>query len=679
MPRTTKAKKPTPRTKSQARKQIAEFREAVNRHDYLYHVMDQPEISDQDYDRLFRQLQDLERKFPDLVTPDSPTQRVGAPPSQAFAPVVHLQPMRSLANAFSEEELRAWARRVQAALGSQPVRYVCELKIDGTAVSLTYEDGAFVRGATRGDGVQGEDVTSNLRTVRSIPLSLQAKRVPRLVEIRGEVFLSRDSFEAINRDRGAAGEPFFANPRNAAAGSLRQLDPKITASRPLDVFVYGLGAVDGLDVPTHEAALAWLNSAGFKLNPQTAVAGTLEDVMTYVTRWTGERGNLPYATDGVVVKVNDFRQQAELGATSQAPRWAIAYKFPAEQAETRINDIKVYVGRTGALTPVADLQPVGVSGVTVTSATLHNEDEIRRKDVRIGDWVIVQRAGEVIPEVVRVLAERRTGSERKFVMPKTCPACGSPVHRPEGEAITRCTNAACPAQVLGRLLLFGSRDAMNIDRVGCKLVMQLLDRGLISDPADLYRLTKAQLLTLERMGEKSAQNILDSIASSKKTTLARLLYALGIRHVGAHVAEVLAEHFGKVERLLEASFEEIRDVPGIGPTIAQSIAAFFRQAGNRRIVKKLLAGGVQPAPPRRADSRGPLAGKRVVFTGTLPHLPRGRAEALAKERGAIVAGSVSSKTDYLVAGEDPGSKLEKARKLKVRVLDEDEFAKLTGS
>jgi DNA ligase (NAD+) len=673
---TSKAK---PSSKPQARQRIQELREAINRHNYLYHVLDQPEISDQEYDRLFRQLQGIERQFPDLVIPDSPTQRVGAPPSQAFAPVTHLQPMRSLANAFSEEELRAWARRVQSALGSQSVSYVCELKIDGTAVALTFENGAFVRGATRGDGVQGEDVTSNLRTVRSIPLRLHSKRVPRLVEIRGEVFLSRDAFDAINRDRRAAGEPLFANPRNAAAGSLRQLDPRITASRPLDVFVYGLGAVEGLDVATHEAALAWMNSAGFKLNPKTAVAGTLEDVMTFVTRWTEERVDLPYAADGVVVKVNNYRQQAELGATSQAPRWAIAYKFPAEQVETRLKDIKVYVGRTGALTPVADLEPVGVSGVTVTSATLHNEDEIRRKDVRIGDWVVLQRAGEVIPEVVRVLTERRTGSERKFVMPKTCPACGEPVHRPEGEAVTRCTNAACPAQVLGRLLLFGSRDAMNIDRVGYKLVMQLLHRGMISDPADLYGLTKAQLLTLERMGEKSAQNVLDSIASSKKTTLARLLYALGIRHVGGHVAEVLAEHFGRIERLLQASFEEIRDVPGIGPTIAQSIAGFFQQPGNRRIVKKLLAAGVQPAAPKRAASRGPLAGKRVVFTGTLSALPRGRAEALAKERGAIVASSVSSKTDYLIAGEDPGSKLDRARKLKVTVLNEDEFIKMAGS
>lgn len=557
------ASKAKPLGKSQARKRVQELREAIDGHNYLYHVLDQPKISDQEYDRLFRQLQDLEREFPDLVTPDSPTQRVGAPPSQAFAPVVHRQPMMSLANVFSEEELRAWARRVQGALGSQRIRYVCELKFDGTAVSLTYENGAFVRGATRGDGVQGEDVTSNLRTVRSIPLRLHAKRVPRFVEIRGEVFLSKRAFEAINRDRGAAGAPLFANPRNAAAGSLRQLDPKVTASRPLDVFVYGLGAVDGLEVSSHEAALAWMKSAGFKLNPNTAVAGTLEDVMTYVTRWTEERGKLPFAADGVVVKVNGFRQQAELGATSQAPRWAVAYKFPAEQAETRINDIKVYVGRTGALTPVADLDPVGISGVTVTSATLHNEDEVRRKDVRIGDWVVVQRAGEVIPEVVRVLTERRSGSERKFVMPKTCPECGEPVRRPEGEAVTRCTNAACPAQVLGRLLLFGSRGAMNIDRVGYKLVKQLLDRGMISDAADLYGLTNAQLLTLERMGEKSAQNVLDSIASSKKTTLPRLLYALGIRHVGSHVAEVLADHFGDVERLMQASFEEIRDAPGI--------------------------------------------------------------------------------------------------------------------
>lgn len=674
--RSVKARASRPLSKTDARRRIEKLREIIDRHNYLYYILDAPEIGDQQYDRLVRELRALEQEFPDLVTPDSPTQRVGAPPSQAFAPVVHAQPMLSLANAFSEEELRAWAHRAQTALGSQRTGYVCELKIDGTAVSLTYEDGAFVRGATRGDGVQGEDVTNNLRTIRSIPLRLRAKRVPRRVEIRGEVFLSTTAFEKINRGRASSGEPLFANPRNAAAGSLRQLDPTVTASRPLDIFVYGLGAIDGLDLATHDAALAWVNSAGFKVNPHTAFCASLEAVMSYVTRWTGERTRLPYGTDGVVVKINDFRQQTELGATSQAPRWAIAYKFPAEQARTRIKDIRVYVGRTGALTPVADLEPVGVSGVTVTSATLHNEDEIRRKDVRIGDWVVVQRAGEVIPDVVRVLTERRTGGERKFVMPAQCPSCGAVVHRPEGEAVARCTNAACPAQVLGRLILFCSRNAMNIDRVGPKLLMQLLDHQIISDPAGLYRVTKAQLLTLERLAEKSAQNVLDSIHASKKTTLARLLYALGIRHVGSHVAEMLAGHFGQIERLMDAPVEEISDVPGIGPTIAQSVAEFFHHPENRSIIHKLLAAGVHPALPPKTAACGSLAGKRVVFTGTLTRFPRSRAEALVTARGAIVGESVSSKTDYLIAGKDPGSKLQKARKLKVTILAEHEFLKL---
>lgn len=669
------ARKDRPLSKTQARSRIERLREVIDRHNYLYYVLDAPEISDQEYDRLFRELQELERRFPDLVTPDSPTQRVGAPPSEAFAPVVHRQPMLSLANAFSEEELRAWARRAEIALGSQRIQHVCELKIDGAAVSLTYEHGAFTRGATRGDGVQGEDVTANLRTIRSIPLRLKAKRVPRFVEIRGEVFLSKHAFDAINRARQAAGEPLFANPRNAAAGSLRQLDPSVTTLRPLDIFVYGLGAVEGLEVATHDAALAWLKSAGFKVNPHTAVCATLEDVLSFLSRWSEERAALPYATDGVVVKINHFRQQAELGATSQAPRWAIAYKFPAEQAITRIKEINVYVGRTGALTPVADLEPVGISGVTVTSATLHNEDEIRRKDVRIGDWIVVQRAGEVIPDVVRVLTDRRKGGERKFVMPTRCPVCGAAVHRPEGEAVARCTNAACPAQVLGRLILFCSRNAMNIDRVGPKLLMQLLDHKLMSDPADLYQVTKEQLVTLERMGQKSAQNVLDSIASSKSTTLARLLYALGIRHVGAHVAEMLADHFGRIQRLMDASFEEIRDVPGIGPTIARSVSEFFALPENRQMIRKLLAAGVRLFAPRKA-AQGPLAGKRIAFTGTLDRVPRSRAEALAKERGAIVGGSVSSKTDYLVAGEDPGSKLDKAKQLGVKVLDEEEFQKM---
>src|SRR2546422_85816 len=663
-------------TKSGARRRIEQLRRRIEHHSNQYYVLDSPEISDAESDRLVRELRALEERFPDLITPDSPTQRVGAAPSDAFATVKHRKAMLSLANAFDEEELLAWARRVQTALGEQRVEYVCELKIDGAAVSLMYEHGTFIRGATRGDGFEGEDVTANLKTIKSLPLRLRVDRPPALLEARGEAYLPVSAFEAINRERAAATEAPFANPRNAAAGSLRQLDPKVTAARPLDLFIYGVGGADGLDVRTHHETLTWLKAAGFRVNPHTARCRSLDEVMVYVREWTRRRTDLPYDTDGVVIKVDSLAQQAELGATSQAPRWAIAFKFPAEQAITRVNNIRVYVGRTGALTPVAELEPVRVSGVTVTSATLHNEDEIRRKDVRIGDWVIVQRAGEVIPEVVRVVTERRTGHESMFSMPTTCPSCGSTTYRPEGEAVARCTNLACPAQVLGRLIHFCSRDAMNIDWVGPKLLAQLLQRTLIADPADLYALRQEQLADLERMGDRSACNVVDSIAASKRTTLPRFLYALGIRHVGAHVAEVLAAPAGTLDRLLQASFEDVRDVPGIGPTIAESVTQFFRQPENRRLIDRLRTAGVRPVAPAPIVSTGPLAGKQIVFTGTLSNFSRSRAEALAKEHGAVVSNSVSKKTDLLVAGVDPGSKLLRARKLGVRVLTEREFAKM---
>ncbi len=664
-----------------AQRRAAKLRAEITEHAYRYHVLDAPTISDAAYDRLIRDLRDLEERYPELVTPDSPTQRVGAPPSAAFATVRHRTPMLSLANAFDEAELEAWDKRVRAALGGVAVHYVCELKIDGAAVSLTYQDGVFASGATRGDGVQGEDVTPNLRTLKSIPLRLRGAKPPRLLEVRGEVYLARKTFEAVNAEREARGEPHFANPRNAAAGSLRQLDPQITASRPLQVFVYGLGYAEGLRLRSHSEILQWMRDAGFRTNAHTTRCASLDEVKAYLGTWTERRATLDYDTDGVVVKVDDLGQQAELGATTQAPRWAIAYKFPAEQAITKLTDITINVGRTGALTPAAVLEPVRVSGVTVTSATLHNEDEIKRKDVRIGDWVIVQRAGEVIPEVVAPLPERRTGRERRFVMPKRCPVCHTPVERPEGEAVARCPNLSCPAQVQERLYHFASRDAMNIDGLGDKLIAQLLERGLIKDPADLYHLTKDQMLILERMGDKLAQNILDAIDRSRQTTLARALYALGIRHAGAHVAEVLAAHFSSIEALMEASFEEVRDVPGIGPTIAESVVGFFKQTPNRRLVRRLLAAGVKPAAaaagPVARD--GPLAGAQVVFTGTLSRWSRDQAEALVRSAGGVAAESVTKKTAYVVAGESPGSKLEKARRLDVKVLTEDEFAKLVTS
>jgi len=675
--RSTKKKVPDLLSKAAARRRIDVLRRVIEHHSYQYHALDAPEISDAEYDALLRELQQLEHQFPEYITSESPTQRVGTPPAEAFATVRHRQAMRSLANAFNDEELQAWAKRVQSALGTQQAAYVAELKIDGAAISLTYEQGRFVRGATRGDGVQGEDVTPNLRTIDSIPLRLKSTKVPGLLEIRGEVFLSTKAFEAINRERAAQDLPQFANPRNAASGSLRQLDPRVTASRPLDIFVYGTGAVEGMVFKTQEETLGWLRQEGVKVNTHTKVCRSLDEVAAYVAHWTEHREELPYETDGVVVKVNDFRQQAELGATSHSPRWAIAYKFPAEQAITRVKDIRVYVGRTGALTPVAELEPVRVSGVTVTSATLHNEDDVRRKDVRIGDTIVVQRAGEVIPDVVRVLLERRTGGERAWTMPSTCPACGTKVVRPEGEVVARCINASCPAQVLGGLIHFCSRGAMNIDRVGPKLLIQLLDRGLIKDASDLYRLKKEQLIELERMAERSAQNVLDSIEGSRRTTLDRLLYALGIRHVGGHIAELLAAHFRDVRAVMAASFEQIRDVEGIGPTIAESVALFFRQPQNAALVRNLLERGVRPAAPARAGP-GPLTGKQVVITGSLSRFTRPQAEQLVRDRGGKIGGSISRKTDVLVVGEDPGSKLEKAKKLGVRTLTEAEFVKLLG-
>jgi DNA ligase (NAD+) len=665
-------------SKAEARRRVAHLRQAIEQHNYRYYILDAPEISDAEFDQLMRELRALEARFPALVTPDSPTQRVGVAPAEAFATVRHRQAMLSLDNVFSDEELRAWGARIERVLGARELDFICELKIDGAAVSLTYEDGRFMRGATRGDGEQGEDVTANLRTIKSVPLRLQMSRPPALLEARGEVYLSRAAFESINAEREAAEQPRFANPRNAAAGSLRQLNPRITASRPLDIFIYGVGTAEGLRFRRHDEALAWLREAGFKINPETRVVHALRDVAAHAAQWTARRHGLRYEVDGVVVKVNDYGQQAELGSTSHAPRWAVAYKFPAEQATTVVRGIEVYVGRTGALTPVAVLEPVRVSGVTVTSATLHNEDEVRRKDVRIGDVVVVQRAGEVIPEIVRPLPDRRTGAEQQWTMPERCPACGSTVVRSEGEVVARCVNVSCPSQVLGRLIHFCSRGAMNIDRVGPKLLMQLLEQHLIAGPDDLYTLGKEPLAALERMAERSAQNVLDSIEGSRRTTLARLLYALGIRHVGGHVAELLAARFGSIEAILAASFEEIRDVEGVGPVIAESVHLFFQQPPNVRLVRNLLARGVHPSPPPRAAT-GVLAGRQVVITGTLEKFSRIQAEQLVRDHGGTVGSSVSKKTDLLVVGGDPGSKLEKAEKLKVQTITEAEFVELLSA
>lgn len=661
-----------------AARRINELRETIRHHAFQYYTLDAPEISDESFDALMQELRDLEATHPELVTPDSPTQRIGAPPSEAFQTVRHPQPMLSLANAFDEDELRAWHKRVAAASGSQTVPMVCELKFDGTAVSLIYEHGVFTRGATRGDGVQGEEITPNLRTIGTLPQTLrEAAGPPPFVEVRGEVYLPTAALEAINEERTRAGQTPFANARNAAAGSLRQLEPAITARRPLDLFVYSFGEVRGRRFRSHWETLSWAQEAGLPAGPHSERVHSLDDVLAYIHKWTEGRATLEYGTDGVVVKVDSLDQQAELGATSQAPRWAIAYKFPPEEAETRVLDITVQVGRTGALTPVAHLEPVRVSGVIVRRSTLHNEDEMRRKDVRVGDHVIVRRAGEVIPEIVRVITEKRTGQERRFEMPATCPVCGSPVERRPGEAVWRCTGgASCPAQVLELLIHFGSRDALNIEGVGPKLLQQMLDRGLIEDPADLFRLTKQDVLTLPRIADKSAENVIAAINRSRHPTLARLIYALGIRHVGLHIAEVVAARVKDLDELSAASFEEVRDIPGIGPTIAESVVEYFRRDTTRKLLRKLHDVGVRPASARAAGGR--LAGKAFVFTGSLRRFTRREAAERAMALGATVTDSVGARTDYLVAGEEAGGKLDRARKLGVTVLDERQFLEMIG-
>lgn len=662
---------------------IRKLRDEIEFHNYQYYVLDDPVISDAEYDALMRELVELEAEHPELVTPDSPTQRVGAAPAEAFAPVVHRSPMMSLANVYSVEELRAFDTRVRKALDGEPVEYVAELKIDGLAVSLTYEDGKFVRGATRGDGTTGEDVTHNLKTIRSIPMRLRLDR-PVSIDVRGEVYMIRREFHKLNEERRAAGEPLFANPRNAAAGSLRQLDPKVTAARPLDIFVYGIGymsAAGGAAPETHLEALGLLKEAGFRTNPNTRLCRTIDEVVDYCANWGERRDTLDYEIDGVVVKVNSLAQQERLGATARSPRWAVAYKFPARQATTKVRDIIVQVGRTGTLTPVAVLDPVELAGSTVSRATLHNEDIIRAKDIRIGDTVVVEKGGDVIPEVVKVVTERRTGAEREFRMPAKCPECGADVVRLEGEAASRCVGGmACPAQVREGILHFASRDAMDIEGMGPSLVAQLLDAGLVKTVADIYDLKLDDIARLERMGRKSAENLLGAIERSKSHPLHRLVFALGIRHVGERSARDLAEHFGTMDRLAAATYDELTDVPDVGPKVAESVLAFFREARNREILRRLADAGVNMKETEKAvpSAESPLAGKTVVLTGTLERFTRKEAEEAVLARGGKVSSSVSRKTDYVVVGKDPGSKYDKARELGVTILDEHEFERLLG-
>ncbi len=658
---------------------IRQLREEIDGHNYRYHVLDDPVVSDAHYDDLMKQLRELEAEHPELVTPDSPTQRVGAAPLEDFDEVEHPFPMLSLANAFDMDQLRAWHRRAQDLLEGASFDMVCELKIDGLAVALTYEDGRLVRGATRGDGLHGEDVTSNLRTIKSIPLLVRGNGIPPRFEVRGEVYFPKSGFLKLNEERVAQGENPYANPRNTAAGSLRQLDPRITASRPLDIFIYSLGYAEGGVVPdSHWATLEYLKQLGFKTNPANAVCSTLEDVESYYRDWLEKKESLDYGVDGAVVKIDPLPYQRHLGNVGREPRWAIAYKFPATQEITRLLEIRVNVGRTGSLNPYAVLEPVNVGGATVKMATLHNEDDIRRKDIRVNDWVVVERAGEVIPQVVSPVVSRRNGEEREFEMPSECPDCRAPTARPEGEAMTYCFNTACPAQFARLFMHFVSRGAMDIEGMGERLALAVIDAGLVKDVGDLYSITGEQLLSLERMGEKSADKLIRNIELSKNRPLANILYALGIRHVGYETADALVRHFGSMDGIAQASEERLTSVPGIGPKVAQSIAAHFAQENNHVVIDKLRQAGVRLETDTSAqdESSLTLTGLQMVVTGRLDSMSRSQAEDRIKELGGSVGSSVSKKTRYLVVGEEPGSKLEQAHKLGTQILDEAQFLKL---
>lgn len=660
-----------------AAKRAAQLRAQINDHNYRYYVLDAPVISDAQYDRLLRELQDLEQEHPELVTLDSPTQRVGAAPLAAFAEVTHTVPMTSMDNAFDDDELRDWDRRVRQGLGSEQVGYTAEPKFDGTSVSLRYEDGRLVQAGTRGDGTTGEDVTANVRTIRTVPLRLHGKGWPRVLEVRGEVVIPIADFKRLNAEQLKRGDKVFANPRNAAAGSLRQLDPRITAARPLTFFPWGLGEISASIGKHYSEITKRLRVWGFRSTEFFGVVQGVEECIAYHRRMVERRETLPFEVDGVVYKVDELAARERLGFTARAPRWAIAHKFPAHEETTVVEDIIASVGRTGVITPVAHLRPVQVGGVTVTHATLHNLDEVERKDVRIGDTVIVRRAGDVIPEVVAVVKEKRPRGARSWHMPKNCPVCDSSVIREEGQVAHRCMGGLyCAAQAQGALLHFASRRAMDIEGLGDKLVEQMVARGLVKTVADLYKLKQTDVAALERMGEKSAQNLIEQIDKSKRVPLARLLNALGIPQVGEATARLLAEHFGELDALMQASREVLEALPNVGPNMAEDIYAFFREKHNREVIRRLRKAGVQPQAPGRKPKTSTVSGKTFVLTGTLASLSREQAKAKLQDLGANVVGSVSKKTDYVVIGTDPGSKATKAAQLGVATLDEAQFLAL---
>ncbi len=661
-------------------KRAAELRRLIDHHNYKYYVEARPEISDREFDRLLDELKKIEEANPDLVTPDSPTQRVGGQPIDGFATVVHREPMLSIENTYNAGELREFDRRVRKLLGSAAVTYVVEPKIDGVAISLTFEDGLFTVGATRGDGEKGDDVTHNLKTIPGLPLRLRADKPPKLFEARGEVYMTREDLVKLNRERTAKGQEPLANPRNSVAGALKLLDPRLAAKRHLRLFNYALGACEGVDAGTHLEALDLLRTYGFPVNPHIESFDTIDKVIAYCDSWADKRNALPYDTDGLVIKINDFDQRRRLGMTSKAPRWVVAYKFAAEQALTKLVSIEVQVGKTGTLTPVAHLEPVKLAGTTVSRASLHNADEIARKDIRVGDMVVVEKAGEIIPYVVRSEAGARTGAEKQFKFPTKCPVCASPVERDEGSVYYRCVGPLCPAQLKERLRFYAHRNSMDIEGLGESIIDQLVDAGLVRAIPDVYRLTMDQLLTLERIAKKSAQNLLDGIEASKGRGLARVLAGLSIRHVGVSVAELLAREFRSIDELMKASEERLSQVSGIGAVLARSIYQFFQSTAGKKTVEELRSLGVkltEDAPPSAAALGGKdLTGKTFVVTGTLANYSRDEIEDLVKKLGGKATGSVSKNTDYLVAGENAGSKLEKAKQLGVTVLTEEEFEKL---